>query len=154
MKTCIEFMNECKKQVSEIFPWDLDEMLEKREELMLLDVREPYEFSVMAIKNSFNVPRGILENACEWDYEETLPKLVRARGKKIIIICRSGQRSLWAGLTMKMMGYKNVISLKTGLKGWNDAELPLFDNNNEKVDIEKADDYFTPKLKDEQKSSN
>ena len=40
---------------------------------MLLDVREPYEFDAMHIPNSVNVPRGILESACEWDFEETIP---------------------------------------------------------------------------------
>jgi len=36
--------------------------------------------------------------------------------------------------------------LKTGLRGWNDFEQPLVDGNDQEVDIEQLDDYFTPKL--------
>ncbi|RLA06770.1 MAG: rhodanese-like domain-containing protein [Gammaproteobacteria bacterium] len=154
MKTCIDFMNDCIKNVEEIFPWDLDELMQQKKDIILLDVREPYEYDKMTMADAINVPRGILENACEWDYEETVPDLVRSRDKKVVIICRSGQRSLWAGLTMKMMGYKNVLSLKTGLKGWNDAELPLFDKQNKQVDGDEAEEYFLPKLTAEQKNPN
>ena len=48
------------------------------------------------------------------------------------------------------MGYENVKSLKTGLKGWTDYEQPLVDNNNKDVDIDDADEYFASKVRPEQ----
>ena len=48
------------------------------------------------------------------------------------------------------MGYMNVRSLKTGLRGWKDDEQPLVDNNNSSVDIEEAEEYFTPIIRPEQ----
>jgi hypothetical protein len=45
-----------------------------------------------------------------------------------------------------------VVSLKTGLRGWNDYEQPLVDKNDNPVDIDDADDYFTPKLREDQLS--
>jgi rhodanese-related sulfurtransferase len=104
----------------------------------------------MHIADSINVPRGILETACEYDFEETIPELVEARDKTIIIVCRSGNRSLFAADVMQQMGYKDVISLKTGLRGWNEADQPLVTNNDETVDVDAADEYFSPKLKPEQ----
>ena len=54
-------------------PWDLEEELEGGTTPLILDFREPYEFDCMQIVGSSNVPRGVLESACEWDYEETIP---------------------------------------------------------------------------------
>jgi len=48
------------------------------------------------------------------------------------------------------MGYTNVISLRTGLRGWNDYEQPLVDNDNAQVALEIADDYFASKVKPDQ----
>ncbi len=150
MKTFSQLVAESAKNIDEIFPWDLDE---KKDNLpMLLDIREPYEFEAMHIKGSINVPRGILETACEYDFEETVPELVEAREKEIVVICRSGNRSVFAAEVMKMMGYKNAVSLKTGLRGWVDYELPLVDANEQEVDEDEADEYFTPRLRPEQVS--
>jgi len=69
MKTFEQLINEALESVEEVFPWDLAEAVEQNTELMLLDVREPYEYSAMHIQGALNVPRGILESACEYDYE-------------------------------------------------------------------------------------
>ena len=58
----------------------------------------------MHIKDSINVPRGILETACEYNFEETVPELVKARDKEIILVCRSGNRSVFAAEVMQQMG--------------------------------------------------
>jgi len=150
MKTFTQLVAESAKNVDEIFPWDLEDKLDKPP--LLLDVREPYEFDAMHVKDSLNVPRGILETACEYDFEETVPELVEAREQEIVVICRSGNRSIFAAEVMLKMGYKNVVSLKTGLRGWVDYELPLVDANQQEVDEDTADEYFTPKLRPEQMS--
>lgn len=151
--TPVRFMSlidECRRSVPELFPWDLAEKLERGELPMLLDVREPYEFQAMHLENSLNVPRGILETAVEWGYEETVPELVEARDREIIIVCRAGNRSLLAGKTMQSMGYKRVCSLKTGLRGWNDFEQPLVDNNGSEAELDASDDYFTSRVSEAQ----
>jgi 3-mercaptopyruvate sulfurtransferase SseA len=88
----------------------------------------------------------------EWDYEETIPELVKAREREIVVVCRSGYRSVLSAFSMKMLGYPNVVSLKTGLRGWNDFEQPLVDQDDNPVDIDDADDYFTPNLREDQLS--
>ncbi len=150
MKTYSQLIEECLDTVEEVFPWDLEEELQSDNKPLLLDIREPEEFNAMHVKDSMNVPRGILEQSCEWEFEETIPELVQARDKPIIVICRSGNRSVLAAYTMQQMGYENVKSLKTGLKGWTDYEQPLVDNNNQEIDIDDADEYFASKVKPEQ----
>src|SRR5690606_2289328 len=89
------------EQIEELFPWDLEDRLTEEPELLLLDVREPYEFDAMHIEGAINVPRGILETACEYGFEETVPRLVESRDRDVIVICRSGNRSALAAAVMK-----------------------------------------------------
>ncbi|MEJ2692240.1 MAG: rhodanese-like domain-containing protein [Candidatus Thiodiazotropha sp.] len=153
MKNFLGLISDCLSDVKEIMPWDLEERLAANPDLLLVDVREPYEYDAMHIEGSIAAPRGILESACEWDYEETIPELVTARDREIVVVCRSGYRSVLATHSMHLLGYKNVVSLKTGLRGWNDYEQPLVDKTGQAVEIELADDYFTPKLREDQLSS-
>jgi rhodanese-related sulfurtransferase len=152
MKKFNTLIAESVKNITEIFPWDLEERFEENASLLLLDIREPYEFEAMHIKNSLNVPRGVLETACEWDYEETVPQLVEARDKEVVVACRSGNRSIFVCEIMQLMGYKNVVSLKTGLRGWSDYDQALFDKNENEVDEDTAIDYFTANIREDQKA--
>ncbi len=152
MKKFTDLIKDCLPEVDELMPWDLEELLESNPDVLLLDVREPNEYDAMHIKGALNVPRGVLETACEWDYEETEPELVKAREKDVVVICRSGNRSVLAAYNMKLMGYQKVYSLKTGMRGWNDYEQPMQNAQGETVDIDDADDYFTPRLRPEQLS--
>ncbi|MCP4695818.1 MAG: rhodanese-like domain-containing protein [Gammaproteobacteria bacterium] len=150
MKRFQAFLDECRAAVEELFPWDLQEFMEKTSPLLLLDVREPYETDEVYIKGSLRVPRGILETACEYGYEETVPQLAAARDKDIIVICRSGNRSLLAARTMQLMGYQSVKSLRTGVRGWNDYELPLYDGDGKPVDIDTADELLASRVRPDQ----
>ena len=150
MKNFLELIKNCLTDIQEIMPWDLEERLAENPSLLIVDVREPHEFEAMHIPGSINVPRGILESACEWDYEETNPELVQARAREIVVVCRSGYRSVLAAHSMNVLGYQNVVSLQTGLRGWKDYEQPLVDAAGAPVDLDNADVYFTPKLRPEQ----
>jgi rhodanese-related sulfurtransferase len=90
VKSFMQLVAESLRNVEELMPWDLDEALQASSAVVLLDIREPYEFEAMHIAGSINVPRGILESACEYDYEETEPTLAEARREDIVVICRSG----------------------------------------------------------------
>jgi rhodanese-related sulfurtransferase len=150
MKKFLELVQNCLSDVGEVMPWDLEERMQENPDLLIVDVREPYEFDAMHIAGSINVPRGILESACEWDYEETVPELVQARDREIVVVCRSGYRSVLAAHSMQVLGYTNVVSLQTGLRGWKDYDQPLEDAEGKPVDLDDADVYFTPRLRPEQ----
>lgn len=150
MKHFLELVGECLGDIREVMPWDLEERLRANPGLLVVDVREPYEFDAMHIAGSLNVPRGILESACEWEYEETVPELVQARDREVVVVCRSGYRSVLAAHSMQLLGYRDVASLKTGLRGWKDYDQPLVDAAGHDVDLDDADDYFTAKLRDDQ----
>jgi rhodanese-related sulfurtransferase len=137
--------------VKEIMPWDLSRAIASGSKPLLLDIREPSEFAMLRIPDSVNVPRGVLEQSCEWDYDETVPELVAGREQEIVIICRSGKRSILAADTLMRMGFTNVASLKTGVRGWNDSELPLVNANGEVIDADTGDVLLAPRLRPEQR---
>jgi len=152
MKKVNDLIADCLDHIEEIFPWDLEEKMDAGETPLIVDIREPAEFEFGHIKNSLHIPRGVLETACEYDYDETEPQLASGRQSEVVLVCRSGNRSALAAFTLQLMGFEKVTSLKTGLRGWNDYELPLVNQNGEEVDIDDADEFFTTQLRDDQKS--
>ena len=153
MKRFTDLIADTLVDIAEEFPWDIEEKINNSEQRpLLLDIREADEFTAMHIQESLHVPRGILESACEYDYEETVRELVEARQRDVVVICRSGNRSALAAYTMQLMGYQRVCSMKTGLRGWNDYELPLVDANGNTVPVDVADDFFTTRLRPDQMS--
>lgn len=146
-----DLVAEALTRVKEIMPWDLSRALAAGDKPLLLDVREPVEFMLLHIPDSINVPRGVLEQSCEWDYDETLPMLAAGRKLDIVVICRSGKRSVLAADMMLRMGFVSVVSLRTGVRGWNDFEQPLLGANGETLDVDAADELLAVHLRPEQR---
>jgi rhodanese-related sulfurtransferase len=150
MKRYADLLADALTRVREIMPWDLAARLEGGRPPLLLDVREPAEFAQARIAGSINVPRGVLEQACEWDFDETVPELARGRNLPIVVVCRSGNRSVLAADVMQQLGFADVVSLKTGLRGWNDFEQPLADSSGRPLDGDTAEVLLAPRLRPEQ----
>lgn len=151
MKRYADLVADALTRVSEIQPWDLTRQLAAGSQAILLDVREPAEFAMLRIPGSINVPRGVLEQSCEWDFDETVPELAAGREREIVVICRSGYRSALVADVMQVMGFGNVVSLKSGVRGWNDFEQPLLDVAGNVVDPDAADELLAPRLRPEQR---
>ncbi len=150
-KSYNDLVKDAQARVHEILPWDLHPLLQSKNNLLLLDVREPIEFSKCHIPHSINVPRGILEQSCEWNYDETVPELADGRAREIIVICRSGKRSVLAADVMLKMGFTQAISLKLGVRGWNDAEFSLQSEQGRLLDPDEVDVLLTPHLQSNQR---
>ena len=69
MKRFTDLVSDCLPHITEEFPWDVEERLGADAAPLIIDIREPVEYDAMHIGGSLNVPRGILESACEWGYE-------------------------------------------------------------------------------------
>lgn len=151
MKHFSDLIAESLADVREIMPWDLADQLRQPSPPLLLDIREPQEFEAAHIAGSIHVPRGLLEAACDWDYDDTVPALAGGREREIVVICRSGNRSVLAAHTMMRMGFRHVVSLKTGVRGWNDYEQPLVDKTGQVVDIDAADALLASRVLPQQR---
>ncbi len=98
--------------------WRISTRPEKRiEEIVLVDVREKYEWNEGHLPAAIHVPRGFLE----LQIEEAVPD----KSKTVLLYCAGGVRSLMAGKTLQDMGYKNAISMSGGFGQWKAAGLPF-----------------------------
>jgi len=143
MKRFKDLVNDVLPHIRELMPWHLKERIEINPDILLIDITEPNEYNTLHIPDSINVPRGILEAASDWGYEDTVPTLAAAREREVILICRSGNRSALAAYVLQQMGFNNITSLQTGLRGWFDYELPLHDGKGNVVNEETGDAYFS-----------
>ncbi len=139
-------------QINEIMPWDLPEFLAENPKALIVDVREAREYDKFRIAQTLSVPRGILESACTWGFDETIPRLAAAQHQAILLICRSGNRSALAALSLQQLGFEGVLSLKLGLRGLNDEGHVFIDANNNVLDIDLVETWLNPPVPEKQRS--
>ena len=87
---------------------ELHEYLKAGQDLVLLDVREPWEFEKCRIENSELIPMRQVPQA--------LDRLDRARN--IVVICHHGIRSRMVASFLEQQGFVNVINLTGGVNAW------------------------------------
>jgi rhodanese-related sulfurtransferase len=107
-------VNEARAQINEIQPTDVKRMLDSGEDFTLIDVREAEEQAKGVIPGAVKLPRGILERDIE--------TVTTDQDRKIVLYCGGGFRSALAALNLKKMGYKNVISMDGGWRGWQELQ--------------------------------
>jgi glyoxylase-like metal-dependent hydrolase (beta-lactamase superfamily II)/rhodanese-related sulfurtransferase len=96
--------------IVQIAPAELEHMIAS-ESPVLIDVREPYELaSFGAIPGVVNVPVGLLLRK-RFD-------LSALRGRKVVVVCQTGGRSLEAAHYLVAQGVKDVYNLVDGTLGW------------------------------------
>ena len=105
-----ELVNEAKKEIREISSEDLKKMQSSGDDFTLIDVREREDAEKGTIPGAVNVPRGILEH--------NIDQVTTDKDRKIVCYCGGGSRSALAAASLKKMGFKNVISLAGGYRGW------------------------------------
>jgi len=91
-------------------PLEVKELLDSGISLVLLDVREHWEFDYCKIPNSIHIPLSNVTKRIS-EFEKKDP---------IILICHNGRRSRHIGEELINMGFDNVINLKGGVDKWAD----------------------------------
>lgn len=102
-----------------ITPAELKARLDKGDSLVLLDVREQWEFDTAKLQGSTLIPLGTLPQA--------LAKL--QRDAEIICICHHGMRSADATNFLLQQGFPNVKNLVGGIDAWSvqvDRTVPRY----------------------------
>lgn len=90
---------------------ELKEKLDRGEDVVLIDVREPHEHEEFNVGGKL-VPIGTFMNA--------IPDLEAHRDDEIIVYCRSGNRSSMAEHLLRASGFTNPRNLKGGMLAWQD----------------------------------
>lgn len=104
---------------SEITPIALSARLAQGDVVVVLDVREPWEFDLASVPNSTLVPLS------------TLPSAVNRleRDAEYVVLCHHGMRSDMAANWMRAQGYERVRNLVGGIDAWSlevDASVPRY----------------------------
>jgi rhodanese-related sulfurtransferase len=105
----------------EIAPVELRALLEAKSDIVVLDVREPWEFETARIENSKHIPMGDIPARFK---QELDPE------KHIVVICHHGVRSMNATVWLRrQQGFEKVQSLRGGIDRWArqiDPKVPLY----------------------------
>lgn len=96
-------------------PLQTSDLIQKRKDLLLVDVRSPQELREGSIAGSSLIP---FWNIMKGEFD--LPK-----DRPILLICAVGGRSYAAGQILAQKGYKEIYNLQGGIDAWKRAGLPL-----------------------------
>ena len=94
--------------VPTISPEELKALLDKKEDVYILDVREPQEWNIAHLEKAKLIPLGELPQA--------MNQLSSA--DDIVVHCRSGVRSARAVQFLMEMGFRKVRNLEGGILAW------------------------------------
>ena len=105
-----DLLTKTKAQITEVTTEHGDQLI--GDGAVLLDVREPEEYSQGAIPDSLHVSRGQLES----NVENRIPD----KATKLVVMCAGGVRSAFAAKTLAELGYTDVVSMGGGFNKWKD----------------------------------
>jgi adenylyltransferase/sulfurtransferase len=98
----------------------LKQKLDAREDVFVLDVREPHEYQIVNIGAPL-IPVGEIANR--------IGELAAQKDREIVVHCKTGGRSQKAALALKQAGFTNVSNLTGGITAWAeriDPSLPKY----------------------------
>ncbi len=120
MKSYADLLREARAEVPEVSPLEADVRREADPSTVIVDVRETSEWEAGHISGAVHVGKSYLEQ----DIEAVVPD----RHRPVVLYCAGGIRSLFAGQTLRGMGYTNVVSMAGGFQQWKsqglDWEMP------------------------------
>jgi len=116
-KTPDQFVKEAKAAIKEVTIGDVKKMIDAKENIIILDVRDKNELEDGHIPGAINISRGMLEFK--------VAMVIPDRGSKIIVYCGLDLRGPLATKTLNDMGYKNAVNMIGGLKEWKKAGYPI-----------------------------
>ncbi|MGD1210541.1 MAG: rhodanese-like domain-containing protein [Candidatus Acidiferrales bacterium] len=113
----VKLVDDAKKRIRQEDFRATKKRLDAGEKFILVDTREDSEWARGHIPGAIHLGRGIIER----DIEKTVPD----RDAVIVLYCGGGYRSALAADNLQKMGYRNVISMDGGWRGWTEAGFPV-----------------------------
>jgi len=118
------------KHMDEISVTALKGRLDAGEDLVIVDVRDPHEWEIVALDGTLRIPKGQIEQAKN-DVKagrKTREQTVLAQipmDREVIVHCRSGKRSADSITFLREAGYQNtLVNVVGGILAWADEVDP------------------------------
>ncbi|MEQ8318491.1 MAG: rhodanese-like domain-containing protein [Phycisphaerales bacterium] len=112
----LAIVDDARSRIEECTIRDVENMRADGEAFELVDVREESEFAKGRLPGARHIGKGVIER----DAEAKLPD----PDAKIVLYCGGSYRSALAADNLQKMGYRNVVSMDGGYRGWTEAGLP------------------------------
>ncbi len=116
-KTPEQLVREAKDAINEVSIDEVKRMIDNKEDIILLDVRDSEEYGTGHIPGAINISRGSL------DFKVHL--IIPDKNTKIIVYCGLDLRSPLATKSLNDLGYKKAVNMIGGLKAWKEAGYPV-----------------------------
>jgi rhodanese-related sulfurtransferase len=113
----LQLVQEAKKRVRELNVDQVKAKLDQGDKFHLVDVREESEWAKDHLPNAEYLGKGVIER----DIEQKIPD----PNAEIVLYCGGGFRSALSADNLQKMGYRNVVSMDGGWRGWNEAGGPV-----------------------------
>ena len=100
---------------------DLKRKMDRKEDVVLLDVREPFEYEIAHIPGSVLIPMS--------EFQQREQELDRFKDKEIVVHCHVGSRSMQVAGYLRRKGFAKVKNLTGGIRAWAvevDPETPQY----------------------------
>jgi rhodanese-related sulfurtransferase len=112
-KTPEQLVGEAKAAIREVSVADVRKMIDARENIIILDVRDRHEFAEGHMPGALNISRGSLEFK--------VGVIIPDKNARIVVCCGLDLRSPAATRTLNELGYRNAVNMTGGLKAWREA---------------------------------
>lgn len=117
-KTVQQMLGEASKSVPFVSLEELNSRLsQKRNDLIILDVRERDAYSTGHIPGALHLARGQLELKVDENFPDP--------GVEIVTVCTVGKISTLAAATLRELGFLRAVALDGGVKQWREAGFPI-----------------------------
>lgn len=93
--------------------------LDQGEDVILIDVRTPAEF-VGALGH---ISGALLKPLSEID--KWVDEFAGRKDRKIVVVCRSGNRSRVASQYLAKQGFRSVVNMTGGMRAWKEKKYPV-----------------------------
>ncbi len=113
----LKIVDDAKQRVRETTVDEIKSRLDRGDKFVLVDVREESEWQKDHLPGAIHMSKGVIER----DVEHKVPDL----DAEMVLYCGGGFRSALAADNLQKMGYKNVISMDGGVRGWRDKGYPM-----------------------------
>ena len=112
-----------KESDDEISVQSLKDMFDKKEDFILVDVREKFEWDICNIDGAKLIPLSQIKQGNTGELEHI------NKDKSIVLHCKSGKRSMDTLEILRNKGYKKLKSVSGGISAWAeeiDTSMPTY----------------------------
>jgi rhodanese-related sulfurtransferase len=113
----LNLVKDAKKRIKEEDFHATKKRIDAGEKFILIDTREDSEWARGHIPGAVHISKGIIER----DIEKSVPD----KDTPLVLYCGGGFRSALAADNLQKMGYRNVVSMDGGWRGWTEAGFPV-----------------------------